>query len=99
MKMEEILEALRICATHEEKGCGLCPQRPFVHCTEWLAGGRRENVKKEIARRGGGQEIIVQLVYRPALCETGAADDCRLAAFLKRLDDQRRSKAFRRDRR
>lgn len=37
MKTEEILEALRICATHEEKECGLCPQRPFVHCMEQLA--------------------------------------------------------------
>lgn len=37
MKTEEILEALRVCATHEEKGCGLCRKRPFVHCQERLA--------------------------------------------------------------
>lgn len=32
-----IIQALRICATHEDKGCGLCPQRKYVRCTERLA--------------------------------------------------------------
>lgn len=54
-------------------------------------------MEKRKARHDGGQEIIVRLVYHPALCEAGAADDYRLAAFLKRLADRRRSKEFHRD--
>lgn len=37
MKSEEIVKALRICATHKDKGCGLCPQMKYVRCTERLA--------------------------------------------------------------
>lgn len=37
MTEKEIIRALRICATHEDKGCGLCPQRKYVRCTERLA--------------------------------------------------------------
>lgn len=37
MTENEIIQALRICATHKDKGCGLCPQRKYVRCTERLA--------------------------------------------------------------
>lgn len=37
MKDNEIVQALRICATHIKNGCGLCPQMKYVHCTERLA--------------------------------------------------------------
>lgn len=37
MTEKEIVQALRICATHIEKGCGLCPQMKYVRCTERLA--------------------------------------------------------------
>lgn len=37
MTDKEIIQALRICATHKEKGCGLCQQRKYVRCTERLA--------------------------------------------------------------
>ena len=37
MTDKEIVQALRICATHIEKGCGLCPQMKYVRCTERLA--------------------------------------------------------------
>lgn len=37
MTDKEIIQALRICATHIEKGCGLCPQMKYVRCTERLA--------------------------------------------------------------
>lgn len=37
MTEKEIIRALRICATHEDKGCGLCPQRKYVRCAERLA--------------------------------------------------------------
>ena len=37
MTDKEIIQALRICVSHEEKGCGLCKQMPFMHCQERLA--------------------------------------------------------------
>lgn len=37
MTDKEIIQALRICATHKDKGCGLCPQMKYVRCTERLA--------------------------------------------------------------
>ena len=37
MTDKEIIQALRICATHIEKGCGLCPQMKYVRCKERLA--------------------------------------------------------------
>ena len=37
MTNKELIQALRICATHIEKGCGLCPQMKYVRCTERLA--------------------------------------------------------------
>lgn len=37
MTTKEIVQELRICATHKDKGCGLCPQRKYVRCTERLA--------------------------------------------------------------
>ena len=37
MKEKEIVQSLRICATHIEKGCGICPQMKDVRCTERLA--------------------------------------------------------------
>ena len=37
MTDKEIIQVLRICATHIENGCGLCPQMKYVRCTERLA--------------------------------------------------------------
>jgi hypothetical protein len=37
MTNKELIQALRICATHIEKGCGLFPQMKYVRCTERLA--------------------------------------------------------------
>ena len=37
MTEKEIVQALRICASHKENGCAFCPQQPFVHCQERLA--------------------------------------------------------------
>ena len=37
MTDKEIVQALRICATHIEKGCGLCLQMKYARCTERLA--------------------------------------------------------------
>ena len=36
MTEKEIVQALRICASHKENGCALCPKRPFVYCQERL---------------------------------------------------------------
>lgn len=40
MTDKEIIQALRICATHIEKGCGLCPQMKYVRCPEWKFCGK-----------------------------------------------------------
>ena len=37
MTDKEIIQTLRICATHIENGCGLCPQMKYVRCTERMA--------------------------------------------------------------
>ena len=37
MTDKEIIQVLRICATHIENGCGLCSQMKYVRCTERLA--------------------------------------------------------------
>ncbi len=46
MTTEMIVRALRTCALHETNGCGLCPQRPFVHCQERLANEVIALIKK-----------------------------------------------------
>ena len=45
MTDKEIIQVLRICATHIEKGCGLCPQMKYVRCTERLAYLQPENLR------------------------------------------------------
>lgn len=62
MTDKEIVQALRICATHIEKGCGLCPQMKYVRCTERLADeaitmierltAENAALKKEIRKAG-----------------------------------------------
>ncbi len=51
MTTDEIVRALRICATHKEKGCGLCPQRVFVRCTERLADEAAALIRQLTAER------------------------------------------------
>mgnify|MGYP007095667431 FL=1 len=69
MTENEIVKALRICATHIEKGCGLCPQMKYVRCKERLAdeaitmierltaenAALRENVPQRISVEEGGK--------------------------------------------
>lgn len=62
MTDKEIVQALRICATHIEKGCGLCSQMKYVRCTERLADeaitmierltAENAALKKEIRKAG-----------------------------------------------
>lgn len=87
MTEKEIIRALRICATHEDKGCGLCPQRKYVRCTERLADEAitmierltAENAKVEAER----DALIEQIKERHDcldckhndFCEYDGADD------------------------
>lgn len=50
MTDKEIIQTLRICATHIEKGCGLCPQMKYVRCTERLAGEAITMIERLTAR-------------------------------------------------
>ena len=49
MTDKEIVQSLRICATHIEKGCGLCPQIKYVRCTERLADKAITMIERLIA--------------------------------------------------
>ena len=87
MTDKEIVQALRICATHIEKGCGLCPQMKYVRCTERLADEAitmierltAENAKAEAER----DALIEQIKERHDcldckhndFCEYDGADD------------------------
>ena len=69
MTDKEIIQALRICATHEDKGCGLFPQRKYVRCAERMADEAitmierltAENAKAE-AERDALREKVPQWV-------------------------------------
>ncbi len=51
MTEKEIIRVLRICATHIEKGCGLCPQMKYVRCTERLADEAITMIERLTAER------------------------------------------------
>lgn len=51
MTDKEIIQVLRICATHIEKGCGLCPQMKYVRCTERLADEAITMIERLTAER------------------------------------------------
>ena len=80
MTEKEIVQALRICATHMEKGCGLCPQRKYVHCTERLADKAitmierltAENAKAEAER----DALLEQIKARRACSDCKHFDYC-----------------------
>lgn len=51
MTDKEIIQVLRICATHIEKGCGLCQQMKYVRCTERLADEAITMIERLTAER------------------------------------------------
>lgn len=56
MTDKEIIQAMRICATHIEKGCGLCPQMKYVRCTERLADEAITMIERLTAENAALQE-------------------------------------------
>lgn len=62
MTDKEIIQALRICATHEDKGCGLCPQRKYVRCAERLADEAITMIERLTAENAALREKVPQWV-------------------------------------
>ena len=62
MTDKEIIQVLRICATHIEKGCGLCPQRKYVRCTERLADEAITMIERLTAENAALREKVPQWV-------------------------------------
>ena len=62
MTDEEIIQVLRICATHIEKGCGLCPQMKYVRCTERLADEAITMIERLTAENAALREKVPQWV-------------------------------------
>jgi hypothetical protein len=62
MTDKEIIQVLRICATHIEKGCGLCPQMKYVRCTERLAGEAITMIERLTAENAALREKVPQWV-------------------------------------
>lgn len=62
MTDKEIIQALRICATHIEKGCGLCPQMKYVRCTERLADEAITMIERLTAENAALREKVPQWI-------------------------------------
>ena len=62
MTDKEIVQALRICATHIDKGCGLCPQMKYVRCTERLADEAITMIERLTAENAALREKVPQWV-------------------------------------
>ena len=62
MTEKEIIQTLRICATHIEKGCGLCPQMKYVRCTERLADEAITMIERLTAENAALREKVPQWV-------------------------------------
>lgn len=73
MTDKEIIRALRICATHKDKGCGLCPQRKYVRCTERLADEAITMIERLTAERDA---LIEQIKERHDCMDCKHNDFC-----------------------
>nr|DAR61917.1 MAG TPA: Protein of unknown function (DUF551) [Caudoviricetes sp.] len=62
MTDKEIIRALRICATHKDKGCGLCPQRKYVRCKERLADEAITMIERLTAENAALREKVPQWI-------------------------------------
>lgn len=62
MKEKEIVQSLRICATHIEKGCGICPQMKDVRCTERLADEAITMIERLTAENAALREKVPQWI-------------------------------------
>lgn len=62
MTDKEIIQVLRICATHIENGCGLCPQMKYVRCTERLADEAITVIERLTAENAALREKVPQWI-------------------------------------
>ena len=62
MTDKEIIQALRICATHTEKGYGLCSQMKYVRRTERLAEEAITMIERLTAENAALREKVPQWV-------------------------------------
>lgn len=62
MTDKEIIQAMRCCATHIEKGCGLCPQMKYVRCTERLEYEAITMIERLIAENAELRENVPQWI-------------------------------------
>ena len=80
MTDKEIIQVLRICATHIEKGCGLCSQMKYVRCTERLAGEAITMIERltaenaELRKEIEWKDMVVALAQREQAKALDAAD-------------------------
>ena len=73
MTDKKIIQVLRICATHIEKGCGLCPQMKYVRCTERLADEAITMIERLTAENAALEPEAVETV-KLALCAKHMVD-------------------------
>ena len=80
MTDKEIIQVLRICATHIEKGCGLCSQMKYVRCTERLAGEAITMIERltaenaELRKEIEWKDMVISLAQREQAKALDAAD-------------------------
>lgn len=83
MTDKEIIQALRICATHIEKGCGLCPQMKYVRCTERLADEAITMIERLTAENAALRE---KWLWKPVLAGNPGRKGCYLVTVRHWLD-------------
>ena len=91
MKEKEIMQSMRICATHIEKGCGLCPQMKDVRCTERLADEAITMIERltaentELRKEIEWKDMVIALAQRKQV-EAEAERDALIEQIKERHD-------------
>ena len=83
MTDKEIIQAPRICATHIEKGCGLCPQMKYVRCTERLADEAITMIERLTAENAALRE---KQLWQPVLAGNPERKGCYLVTVRHWID-------------
>ena len=86
MTDKEIIQVLRICATHIEKGCGLCPQMKYVHCTERLADESITMIERLTAENVALREKQLNQLWKPVFAGNPERKGCYLVTVNHWLD-------------
>lgn len=83
MTDKEIIQAMRCCATHIEKGCGLCPQMKYVRCTERLADEAITMIERLTAENAALRE---KQLWQPVLAGNPERKSCYLVTVRHWID-------------